>query len=373
MRINSVADPGTGTDAGYAAGLSAAVSVAVDFGIAGVESRDVELRSPPPELCVQARHAARAGVSLDTVLRRYFAGYTLLGDFLVQAAEQISLGAGDLQRVLRDHASLFDRLIDVITQEYNRESEGGHRTLLQRRADRVKRLLAGDLVEVAELDYDLDAWHVGAIAVGPGSVQALRRIATSLDQRALIVDAGEGAIWAWFGSGQRLVPERLASLRMDWLPAEVSLVLGEPGHGLAGWRLTHQQVDTALPIALAGPGRLVRYADVALLASVLRDDVLCRSLEEIYLAPLACGRDGGEALRQTLRAYFAANRNAASAAAALGVSRQTVNNRIHAVEERIGRPLDSCATALETALGLTDLRGPQLYPTARAVAFDASA
>ncbi|MBA3865218.1 MAG: helix-turn-helix domain-containing protein [Solirubrobacterales bacterium] len=57
-------------------------------------------------------------------------------------------------------------------------------------------------------------------------------------------------------------------------------------------------------------------------------------------------------MRKTLRAYFAANRNGASAAAALGVSRQTVKNRLRAAEELIGRGLTECAADLETALRL---------------------
>ncbi len=44
-----------------------------------------------------------------------------------------------------------------------------------------------------------------------------------------------------------------------------------------------------------------------------------------------------------------------SAAAALGVSRQTVINRLHAVEERLGRPLGACAVEVEAALRLEEL------------------
>ncbi len=65
-------------------------------------------------------------------------------------------------------------------------------------------------------------------------------------------------------------------------------------------------------------------------------------------------------LRQTLRAYFAAERNASSTAAALGVSRQTVINRLRVVEERLGRSLGSCAVEVEAALRLEDMGRPLL-------------
>jgi DNA-binding PucR family transcriptional regulator len=88
---------------------------------------------------------------------------------------------------------------------------------------------------------------------------------------------------------------------------------------------------------------------------MLGDDLLTTSLRRLYLAPLSDERDGGAVLRETLRAYFAADRNGASAAAALRVTRQTVNNRLRVIEERLERPLSACATELEAALRLDDL------------------
>jgi DNA-binding PucR family transcriptional regulator len=58
--------------------------------------------------------------------------------------------------------------------------------------------------------------------------------------------------------------------------------------------------------------------------------------------------------QETLRAYFAAERNISSTAATLGVDRRTVTNRIRAIEDLFGRPLKDCATELETALQLDD-------------------
>ena len=143
------------------------------------------------------------------------------------------------------------------------------------------------------------------------------------------------------GSGLGLVcalgqksPDISASLSSAPLPAKVSLAAGEAAQGIAGWRLSHRQAMAALPIALREPGSIVCYSEVALLASMLQDDLLATSLHERYLVPLNAGRDGGEVARETLRAYFAANRNASSAAAALGVNRRTVTNRLQAIEER---------------------------------------
>jgi len=57
-------------------------------------------------------------------------------------------------------------------------------------------------------------------------------------------------------------------------------------------------------------------------------------------------------LRKTLRAYFTTGRNITSAASALGVSRQTVGNRLRVIEEKLGRTIESCAPEIEVALRL---------------------
>ncbi|HEU4904734.1 MAG TPA: helix-turn-helix domain-containing protein, partial [Solirubrobacterales bacterium] len=162
-------------------------------------------------------------------------------------------------------------------------------------------------------------------------------------------------VWAWLGGRRALDSTGLCSRLDPLLPPGSSLAVGEPGEGLDGWRCTHRQAAAALPVGRRRGDRVVRYADVALLTAVLRDDLLATSLRRSYLEPLAGGRAGGEALLQTLRAYFAAGRNSASAAAALGITRQTVGNRLRAVEQRLGLPLDACCSDLEIALELQEI------------------
>jgi DNA-binding PucR family transcriptional regulator len=132
---------------------------------------------------------------------------------------------------------------------------------------------------------------------------------------------------------------------------------------MEGWRLTHRQARAALPIARQSQEPAVRYGDVALIASVLQDELLVRSLRQLYLEPLAEERDGGEVLRKTLRAYFEAERNVSSAAAALGVTRKTVTNRLGVVEECLDRPLGSCSAEVEVALLLEGSGAPTLLPS----------
>jgi len=83
-----------------------------------------------------------------------------------------------------------------------------------------------------------------------------------------------------------------------------------------------------------------------------RDELISTSLRRLYLDPLEAGRDGGETTRETLRAWFRCERNISSTAAALGVDRRTVRNRLRVVEAQVGRPLAEVALDLELALRL---------------------
>lgn len=336
-------------------GQRVAIAAAVDYGMAAIEFG--EERTPPvPEIFhSHARLTARSGVSVDTMLRRYFAGYTTLGDFLVREAEVCGMQGVALQSVMRGTAAVFDRLISTMVDEYTREAGDYRGTTEERTAARVRRLLDGELLDAADFGYELNDHHLGVVAAGPEVVETIQRFAKKLDLRLLLVRRGERDVWAWLGSGRRFDPAKLDRLASEDLPSGAALAVGDPGQGLAGWRLTHQQARAALPIALHGPEAVVHYSDVALLASILQDDLLAASLRERYLAPLAVERDGGEALRQTLRAYFAAEGNVSSAAAALGVNRHTVASRLRTVEEYLGRPLGTCAAEMDAALRLEDL------------------
>jgi hypothetical protein len=359
-RVYGIAEPIESEDPEYAHGLRAAVSAALDYGFNALERSEERAPPVPAVLLAQARLAARAGVSLDTVLRRYLAGYTLMGDFVIQEAEKGGLLRGNsLQRLLRAQAALFDRLLAAVSEEYAREECGRLDSTEQRRAERVKRLLAGELVETSELGYELDAHHLGLVGAGAGAAEAIRAFASEHEHRLLLVANEEGNVWAWLGARQAFGPKGREDLLTYKWPAGVRLALGEPAQGLPGWQLTHRQAAAALPVALRGAKGVVRYADVALLASTLRDDVLTAFLQDHCLAPLEAERDGGEVLRRTLRAYFLAERNASSAASALRVTRHTVTNRMRTIEELLGRSITANLAILETALSLQELEESQ--------------
>jgi len=105
-----------------------------------------------------------------------------------------------------------------------------------------------------------------------------------------------------------------------------------------------------MPLTAQQEKAVVRYADVSVVASVSQDEVALSSLQELYLRPLSGEKNGGVALRDTLRAYLSSARSITSAAAILGVSRQTVRSRLREAEEKLGCSLDACGCDLEIAL-----------------------
>lgn len=362
-RVEAFADHGGQVDPEYVAGLRDAVCAAIDFGIETLERSPERPLPIPTALLSQARLAARNRISLDTVLRRYFAGYALLGDFLIEEAERVEpMETATLKRLLRSQATVLDRLLVAVSEEYRREERGRLTSAEQRRADHVRRLLAGELLDTSDLAYDLGGFHLGLVSSGPDGAEALEALVNQLDCRLLLIRPDVDSAWAWLGSRQDFGSERIEELALRQIPPGVTLAIGEPGSGTSGWRLTHRQAQAALPVALRDGAPVVRYAEVAMVASMLHDDLLETSLRQLYLAPLSAERDGGKTARETLCAYFAAERNVSSAAAMLGVSRQAVGSRLRTIEERIGRRLSSCATEVEAALRLTE-RGRHGQPS----------
>jgi len=352
-RAGVVDDPARVFDPEYALGLRRTVRAVVELAIAVLEDGLEPAVVIPVEPIAQAHRAARNGVPLGTVLRRYAGGYVLLCDYLLREAGDAP--AHEVRQALRAVGMVLERINNAVVDAYGQELDRRDGSTERRRIEQVKRLLDGESGDTAELLYDLDLWHLAVVATGPKAADVVRELFAAANRRLLMVRPERGEVWAWAGGQDRLAAEELAQLARrarHRLTGDVTVAIGEPGRGISGWRLTHRQAKLALSVALRSGDFLVTYPDVALLASVLMDNVLQESLRQAYLAPLEDERDGGVALRETLRAYLEAGKNVSSAAAALGVSRQTVKRRVSLAEERIGHPVSERAVEIETALRL---------------------
>src|SRR5262245_14715181 len=92
-------------------GLRIAIDAATEHAIAAIELGEERCPSPPPPLLSQARLAARQGIGIDAIYRRYVAGQALITDFLIAEAQQDGISTASLKSTLRSLASAFDRLL----------------------------------------------------------------------------------------------------------------------------------------------------------------------------------------------------------------------------------------------------------------------
>jgi hypothetical protein len=344
-------------DVEYLESLADAVDEGVRYGIELLAVGEERAGDVPLAVLAQARLAARLRIPLETVLLRHFAAKTRLTDFVLEeAAGAAGCDAPLLRGALGDQGAAFESLVALATEEYRREAQARPASHEARLVERVQRLLAGELVDPSLLEYELGGHHLGLVACSVEARPLIRRLAGELGCRSLVLAPASGELWAWLGSTREPIdPVAVRGWLGDNGSADLPIGMGEPKCGCGGWRLTHRQARASIWIAEARPAPVVEYPEAALLTSMGGDAVLTTSLREKYLLPLAEERDGGEVLRTTLRAYFRADRNSSSAGAALGVSRQTVANRIATAERRIGQRLNECAEALYAALCLEEL------------------
>jgi hypothetical protein len=341
----------------------------------------------PPIVVVHGRRAVHEGVPLSSHLERYLAAYKVAWDYVLDEVGVSHLSDRDRMDLLREAAtaygSLLTRLVASVSETHWDELLRGVRTRAERRGQLVRRLLAGDLVgasELDELDYELDAEHLGMIASGARAGQAMEVLAERLGCRLLAVENPDGTVWTWLG-----VQGRFASAERDierLLPngryGAVAVAVGQPHRCIGGFRLTHRLAQAARLVARHRPQRVTRYADVALEAHALQDSLLASSLVATYIGPLESDRHGATLL-DTLCGFYGSRRNIATAAVRLGVGRHTVERRLRRIESILGCQLEACDAQIEIALKVAELRqssdGDQSGPPApeRRVAFASSA
>jgi len=362
--VDEVSRPREVGDPTYLQSLQSLRTALLEYAISVIEVGEGRIPDAPTPLLGATRLAARSGVALDTLLRRYSTGNAMFGDVLVEEATRAEVSPTELRSLLSMQATGFNRLLEVVSEEHrraclDRPTNGG-----EWRREYLEELLAGrQPIEAVELGYDFHANHLALVSSDAAAPGLMRELARRLDRR-FIDYREEGPLWTgWLGGRRPIEFDRIHAVLGEISPAGTLVALGEPGEGISGFRLSHRQAKAALPIGERARLSVVRYADVALLASIARDDLAVVSFRQLYLEPLDRERDGGKATKAMLRAYFAADRNVSSAAAALGVNRNTLTGRLRSYEAVIGRSLSDCAAELEAALQLEQLEHPGSPPT----------
>src|SRR5215218_6284419 len=193
--VDGVSGPRPGVDPAYLEyldSLKANRPAVLEYAVEVIELGERRAPEVPTPVLAAARLAARAGVPLDTVLRRYSAGNAFCTDILVEEAEVARVSASALRRLLHRQATLFDRLLEAVSEAHAEETRRRPATAAEWRHAYIEELLAGRQPNgEVELGYDLDGHHVGLLARGEDAHLAMRELAKRLDRRLLADSRGE--------------------------------------------------------------------------------------------------------------------------------------------------------------------------------------
>ncbi|UGT55947.1 PucR family transcriptional regulator [Nocardia asteroides] len=215
-----------------------------------------------------------------------------------------------------------------------------------------------DLAE-GRLRYRMARAHVGLVlwTDDPEQAGTLDEIVTavrsaSAGRNVLVARGSATARWIWLSG--TAIPD-LHHVEKVLTEAEgLRAAVGRPGHGLEGFRSTHQDAlaAQAMVIRLGSDRRYTAYADVELIDSITKDRPSAQRFVRKTLGPLA---DADETLRQALLTYVQCGFNTTRAAANLYAHRNTVERRVSRANELSLVKVEDNPTHVAAALLVLDI------------------
>jgi DNA-binding PucR family transcriptional regulator len=330
---------------------------------------------PPPATIAYARELAHLGIPVLSLLRANRVAHVTIWRWFMERARTHFPDPTEMAFVIEEFTAasfaFTDAITDGISAEYQAERERWVRS-----AAAVRSELIGDLLSGASIDphtasgvlrYELGRHHVAFVAwrdspdlegtADAGLEAVATEIAAALGvDRPLLSPVGQGTLAAWLGSRSPLAPDALARVGV---PDGVSIAIGSPGAGVAGFRRSHQQALSAREIALLSRRTgATQYRDIALLAIATSDLEQAREFVEAELGTLAGADDATRRLAATLRVYLEELGSPRRTGHRLGIHENTVANRVRAAEEQLGAPWDHRVPELLLALELLEVVSP---------------
>jgi DNA-binding PucR family transcriptional regulator len=334
----------------------------------GEKPQDIVVPAEPLEY---ARSFVHRGLDRHLLVREYRLGHEELRRVCEGIVAEQSL-QGEALATVREAlgAALFgydDVLGSRVLEEYESERARWSRSAEKLRHEAVAAILAGEPVDAQHaggvLRYSLEVAHVAIVlwneASDDGSVAAdrLRAVASELATRAgsqssLVMPASRLVTWAWLGFRAGPDERRLAALLEPRRDDRISVAVGEPATGIAGFRSSHAEALGARRIAKLSnsrAGTVTRWANVAILALLSADAERARQFVTRELGPLDADNDAMARLRATLAVYFREGDVIAATAQRLGVHINTISYRLRQCEELLEHPVKQRRFELEAA------------------------
>lgn len=324
-----------------------------------------------------AHRLAQQGIEPSALLSAYRIG---LEHALLWTMDRIAAGGWPARVALeatRRVAELAFRYIDAISgqilTEYTQERARWLADTTTARTAVVNRLLADEPVDVelAErtLGYRLRGRHLALVlwtdqSDGSSGLRTLERIYGRVRSvlagppGGLFLARDAATAWAWLpvpesGAGEPSVVLRASATELD--DAGVSIAVAGPDAGVAGFAAAHREASTVRNLAAIAPSgvpRVLSAADAEVRTAVLlmRDLDSTRRLVAHALGALAADDDQTARLRETTKAFLAANHSYVRTAEILTMHKNTVRYRVEKATALRGRPLDQDRITLDLAL-----------------------
>jgi hypothetical protein len=308
----------------------------------------------PPDLATLARLWADCSEEPD-VAEVWLVGQDAFWDSFAMMAERVLNDTARCWDVVKDARGQLNghtaRLYELIRRTREEELASADR-LNGFRLDGLWRALRGDWVDADDLGYDLANSHIALIAETSTSLDGL---AQRTGRELLKVPAPGGGVWGWLGGLPRLSDSELDELLAWQRCREGRVAAGEPAEGIGGFSMSHDQALEASSIAIATDEPVVRFADVQLLAAVLRDNELAKGFVERELGELNKPSERMFELRATLRVYLEQGQNVSATAALRRRDRKTILRQLRSAEELIRHNVHNRSDELSIALRAADI------------------
>jgi hypothetical protein len=350
---------------------------------------DLDAVQAPAAAVEYARRLAQHGAPLPALLRAYRVGHACFSEWLLTElaqqsgdAELISAATLGMSKIV---AGYIDQTSEEMVAAYTGERENWLRNRNAARTARIRRLLAGERVDVAGaeaiLGYRLRQYHVGLVCwAGDGAVTAdeITRLERAVGHVAVqascsgdpfFLPRDESSAWAWLPLGIRDTFASAAAITAG-LDGDIHFAFGDAAKGPAGFCLTHQEAVAAQAVALAKgcpAPRAVTFSEVAPVAMMLEASGLLRAWVLATLAGLATDDEHHARLRDTMLVFLQTGGSYKTTAEQLLLHKNTVQYRIRRAEESLGRPVGDNRHNVELALQASHWLGSSVLqpPAAR--------
>ncbi|MEL7129277.1 MAG: helix-turn-helix domain-containing protein [Pseudomonadota bacterium] len=301
-----------------------------------------------PALRLLIREQIRLGTP-ETILNGYRAAQIVAWRAWMQVTFNLTSDKAELEALLDISSKRIndfsqrsvDRLADMIEEE---RAEFARRSP-DRQYETTRDILAGLIRDPQKashmLGYRLNGSHQALIIFRrqpEGQAEELEAITDKIElavasKSALRIAAKSSVAWLWLPS-----PISKAAL-MDWVPDGFGIAVGCVRDGFAGFKDSHESARvTQRVMARSKQSRsVVAYDEIALAHLLIEQD----GFSQFTKATLGRLLDDSGDILNSLRVYLSEGSNAAKAAKALGLHRNTLNKHLERANDLLPTPLDA--------------------------------